>query len=244
MIRLVIILGAILAAMIGAAPVAEEIITESDLNIIKYSDIESTWKVLMKIRNIYEKQGKEALIPAVPALIDRTVRELQNFSQTEGEGEILGDFILVLSVTGDSRMKPVFLQILSSPVGGTIVSKGFLNIGRSVIPDLIDSLGSASDYTKRATALTLSEICEFDTTGTFFNEEDKANITDKLIIMLDLKDHPSKFGALRALGYFGDESILPVLENIKNNDTLVTEKGFYLNRDEAAKAIENIRKRN
>ena len=247
----------VLIAIIGIPYIShsesnDEQLTDFDLKTIEYADYNSVDRVLMKMRKIYKEKGKEPLLPAVPSLIKRTLKDLRNEetfnSEIEGPGELLGNLIWAVSVTGDERTKPVLLEFMvAKKVSSWNVSRGFLNIGESVIPDIIDSLQSPNDWTKRRAAFYLGKMCEFDTTGTFFSSNDKNIIRDNLLTILDDYIDPVYIATvIFSLGYFGDVSTIPVLEHMKNNDeySIQGRQGrSYPSRLAAQEAIERIRSR-
>ena len=62
------------------------IINDIDLKTIENGDCNSASRVLYKMRRIYDKEGKDPIIPAIPALIKRANADLK-MDLDEGEGE-------------------------------------------------------------------------------------------------------------------------------------------------------------
>ena len=222
-----------LSSSICIAKDNKDIITENDLKIIESGNTNSADSVIVKLKKtyLYTIQGKEIIIPAVPAIIKRTLNDIRKPDDLgEGEGELLGELIWALSVTGDERVKPVLLEFMACKKAYTWdTARGFLNLGKSVIPDIVDSLDSPNDCTKYQSAFTLGIMCECDKTGNFFSEQDKILIRTKLLKLAENMDSPYIAMPISALGYFGDETTVPVLDNIKShskNIQIYTEKAL------------------
>jgi hypothetical protein len=219
-------------------------ITEFDIKIIEYADPFSIEDVLLKMRNVYKNQGKDAIIQTVPALIKRVNILLNKSKITEAEGEQLMDYIWALSVTVDHRIIPVFLKVISK---GDVLSLdtpiGFYNCGRISINAFIDSLSNNSEWTKSYTSIVLKKMAEIDSLNTYFNADDKKSISLKLIELLKDKDGLVRRTSIRALAYFGDDSTIEILEKIIKTDTHVLNDGIYANRIDAKESIDKIKKR-
>ena len=237
-----------------ASPCFSDEINDNDLKTIQDGDTNSASVVIMKVRQIYGKEGKNAIVPAIPALINRTMNDLKILESGkigEGEGELLGDLLWALSISGDKRVEPVLLEaVLSGKVYLKEIPKGFLNIGKSSFPVLLDALKSVNDSTKHFVSasriqviFTLSQMEEYDSTGTYFTENDKTIIKQELLKCINDENKGVRRFAVKALGYFGNKSDIPVLTEIKNSDPFVSKKGDYQVRIEAEKAIENIMKK-
>ncbi|MDP2984240.1 MAG: HEAT repeat domain-containing protein [Candidatus Latescibacter sp.] len=194
-------------------------ITESDLKVLENGDLNSAARVLYRMRQIYKNEGNKQIIQAIPALIKRANNDL-SFMEKEkgifdGEGELLGDVIWALSVTGDERVEPVLLDVmLSDKVFSSNTSKGFLNIGHSALKKILEALKSVNVNKKRSVALTLAQMSEFDTAGTYFTENDKKIIQEEMLKLIKEENELTRNAAVRALGYFGDKSTIPILTRI------------------------------
>jgi hypothetical protein len=223
-------------------------ITEFDLNIIKYGDIYSADHVVYKIKKIYEVQGKEALSPVIPIIVDKVIT-MSKGVKSEIEFEVLKGYIWILNVTADERALPALFAMLSCEgvYYGTNFPQALLNLGNSVIPVLIDSLDSSSKITRWHTALTLRRMKKLDSSGKFFSEKDIDVIRNKLITIVTDTKINDKLIAISALGEFGNEATLLILYNIKNNDQYkvknVKGKDDFLNRDSAEETIIQLEKK-
>jgi hypothetical protein len=164
------------------------------------------------------------------------------------EDELFGEIIWALSVTGDKRVEPVLLDIMVYPrISSWDVPKGFLRIGKSTFPSLLNYLYSINDSTKNVNigtkmdiVFTLAKMGEYDSTGTYFTENDKKVIKEEVLKLIKDKNENMRKAAVRALGYFGDKSTIPILNEIKNTDPFISKNGRYFVRMEAEKAINNI----
>jgi len=134
------------------------------------------------------KRGKDPIIPAIPALIARANAYLK-MDLDEGSGEVFGDVIWALSVTGDKRVEPILFDIMVDPkVSSWDVAKGFLRIGKSTFPPLLKYLYSINDTNKNLNTssklnilVTFLWMVEFDSTGTYFYVQDKNVIKEEML---------------------------------------------------------------
>jgi hypothetical protein len=221
-------------------------IDESDLETIENGDYDSVNGVIFRMRQIYKTEGNKQIVRAIPALIKRATNDLKliNDGKMGEKHEVYGEEIWALSVTGDERVKPVLLQVMVSPnVFSMDVAKGFLKIGHSSSRDILDLLKAANVNIKRSVAHTLIGIGEFDTAGTYFNENDKKIIQEEMLKLVKDEKEYTRNTAIRVLGYFGDKSTIPILTEIKNSDPYMLKNGIYFVRVEAGKAIDKITKR-
>lgn len=69
---------------------------------------------------------------------------------------------------------------------------------------------------------------------------DKRKIKEKLLPYLKHDDAIVRCDAVRAMGSFGDDSVIPLLEEIRENDTVRMSNGKYLIRPVAKKSIARI----
>lgn len=226
-------------------------ITEMDLKLLENGDSNYASVVLLKMRRIYNNEGKDPIIPAIPALINRASLDLKMDYMGESEGELFGEIIWALSVTGDKRVEPVLLDIMVYPkISSWDVPKGFLRIGKSTFPPILNYLYSINDSTKNVNigtklniALTLAKMGEYDSTGTYFTENDKKVIKEEMLKMIKDKNEDMRRVAVMALGYFGDKSTIPILNELKISDPFLSKNGKYFVRMEAENAISKIMKK-
>jgi hypothetical protein len=222
-------------------------ISDSDLKILENGDTNSASIVLYKMEQIYDKEGKYPIIPAIPALIKRANAFLK-IDLDEGSGEVFGDVIWALSVTGDKRVEPILLDILVDPkISSWDVAEGFLRIGKSTFPALLKKLYEVNDTknnlntsSKLNILVTFLKMGEFDSTGTYFNDNDKIVIKEEMLKMIKDKDENIRKLSIKSLGNFGDKSTIPILEEIMKNDSLMAKDGKYYVRIEAENAIKKI----
>jgi hypothetical protein len=125
-------------------------LTVTDLKVIENGDSHSASYVLYKMEQLYIKEGKAPIIPAIPALIKRANSDLKKLNNdNESDGELFGDIIWALSVTGDKRVEPILLDIMVCPdVSSWDVAKGFLNIGKTTFHPIMEKLYSINDSSK------------------------------------------------------------------------------------------------
>ena len=222
---------------------AEEIkneISDYDIKAIEKADPFSAGEVLYKLERIYMAYGKNAIQPAIPALIKRATRVFNNpnLIGEDPEAEQFLDYIKVLSVSGDKRIEPLFVSVMvSKNIHTPDLAKGFNNIGKSIIPIIIDSLKSKEDWTIIKSSITVRQMVEFDSTSVIFSAEDKRSIKNILESNLK-KDKNVKLESIRALREFGDINTANILKVLLEN-----EKDIRLLRD-LNKSIENIELKN
>ncbi len=215
--------------------------SDDDAQVIKHGDIFSAECVVAKLHVLFRKEGKEAVRVAAPALIYRANEILKIPSEEtsyEVYDEVLDNIIWLLNKIGDEGSKSVLLKVLSqgSP------AEGMLAIRHSVVPDIIDSLGSTQDLMKIGAKGTLRRMDKLD--PSFFTKEEKDNIRSCFVDLLGDKNGIIRNIAIGGLVHFGDASTIPILEQIVKQDSWVRSvygEDRYVNRIAAQKAIEQIR---
>ncbi|MBN1292922.1 MAG: HEAT repeat domain-containing protein [Candidatus Latescibacteria bacterium] len=214
--------------------------TQEDAKALKSTDPDAVADVLYKLQDIREASGKEGLKPAVADLITATKREL---TLPEDERWNLIDLVKILSMTGDERAKPMLLNIMSVMWGGgnPFVAQGFLAIGKSTVKDVADSLKSASPDTRGRAALTLHKMAQFDESGEFFTREDREKVKKLLVENLDDDDVNVRIYTVLSMQSFGDESVIPILENIEKTDAHKDSGGTYEVRIGATETLKHLR---
>ncbi|MFC1650697.1 hypothetical protein ACFL2X_03930 [Candidatus Latescibacterota bacterium] len=215
--------------------------TDVDAKTLKSSDDpDAVADVIFKLSDIYEAQGKDGLKPAIPALLEGAYVEL---NLPEDERWNIYDIIKIISLTGDEKVKPFLLHIMSIMVGGgnPFTAQGFYSIGHSVVKDVADSLKSSSSDTKGRAALTLHKMFEFDDTGKFFTPEDCETIRKRLVENLVDENPGTRIYSVVALRSFGDESIINPLEQIEKYDAHMDSGGFFGVRMEATETLKHLR---
>jgi hypothetical protein len=225
-------------------------LSDTDLKIIENGDCNSASVMLYKMRRIYDKNGKDPIIPAIPALIKRAHVDLK-IDIDECEGELFGEVIWALSIIGDKRVEPVLFEIMLCPKIFTWdVPLGFLRIGKSTFPSLLNYLYSINDSTNNVSIstklnilVTLRKMGEFDSTGTYFTENDKKVIKQEILKTIKNKDENIRKVSVMALGVFGDQSTIPILDEIKKSDPYLVNGKYFIVRMEAEKAINKIMKK-
>lgn len=219
----------------------------TDIKIIKYADMYSGSKIVLKLEKMYKLKGSDALKPFIPAISERCISMInkheENNSLNDAEGEYLGSLLTILSISGDANAKSALLRaMISKKVGGLVVSKGLMKLGPSVLPDIKLYLDDKDQMVVGNTISTLKDISLFDSTGMFFSQQDKNEFREYLLKQLKIF-HPSlKFYIISALRYFGNKTTINILEEIKNSDGFVKD-GVYINKIWANDAIIEIKKR-
>ena len=215
--------------------------SDDDAQIIKHGDLRSASIVITKLWRLLGREGKDAVRPAVPALIYR-FNELETEPLLKGPpGELQAESTLgileLLGRIGDERSKAIQLEGMKYGRG---VAWGLMELGRSVVPDIIDSLGSTRRRIRRGAMLTLRKIATLD--PNFLTKEDKDNIRERLHSLLGDSKVTYRTPNIVALEVFGDASTIPILQKIAAQDPYVQpNSGRYENRIYAKKAIEKIR---
>jgi len=226
--------------IVTVSAAAQEKFTEADAKVLKGNDPDAISEVLFKLEQLHESKGKEALKPAVPALIECLQNELRI---PEDERWNLFDIVKVLSLTGDERAKPSLLHVMSVMWGGgnPFTAQGFLKMGPSVIKDIADSLRSANPDTKGRAALTLHNMYRLDESGKFFSKEDREMIKKALLANLKDENVNVRIYSVIAMRSFGDKSVIPQLEYIEKHDAHKDSGGTYEVRIEATETLKALR---
>lgn len=214
--------------------------TDAEAKALKSDNPDAVADVLYKLSDMNEKKGKEALKPAVPALIQAADRELK---LPEDQRWNLVDIAKVMSMTGDERTKPMLLRIMSVMWGGgnPFVAQGLVLIGQSTIPSVVDSLKSANPDTRGRTALTLHKMAQLDKSGTFFSKENRENIKKLMLGNLNDENVNVRIYTVVAMRSFGDSSVIPTLEHIEKYDAHKDSGGTYEVRLEATETLKKLR---
>ena len=243
----VLFVGLLIAtAVSGILPIpagqalAQDKFTDADAKILQGSDPDAVAEILYKLVEIHDAQGKDAMKPAVPALIACLDNELKI---PEDERWNLVDIVKVLSLSGDERAKPSMLSIMSVMWGGgnPFTAQGFLKMGPSVIKDIADSLKSANPETKGRAALTLHNMHRFDESGTFFSKENRETIKKMLLDNLNDESVNVRIYSVVGLRSFGDKTVIPKLEYIEKHDAHKDSGGTYEVRIEATETLKALK---
>ena len=218
------------------------VFSEEDALIITHADWHSALRMASRVRGLLRVKGRDAVRNAVPALIYRyrKNRAIPPDQRTEGDGEG-GLYLLgLLNRIGDIRSKDILLEgVKYSPN----MWKGFLVIGHSIVPALVDSLSLSSDVSRRTGAMqNVRNMAE--EAPNFFTQQELSLIRTRLTESLGDENGVVRGGALRALEVFGDESVMPLLGTIAAQDEYRHPfNGTYSNRVAAQKTLEAIRAR-
>lgn len=183
----------------------------------------------------------------IPAIAEMVIKMLDESEKSGGgfserDGEYLGDLIQSLSDSGDMRAKEALLKAMVNPsIGGGIILEGLFNLGPQVIPDIIEAIDNTENIIGKAGAIgALQYIAGKDTNKTFFSDKDKKEIKEKLVPYLSHDNEIIRQNSVCAIAYFGDASVVPLLEKIKDNDTKQWKNGTYPIREAAEQAISTI----
>ncbi|MBT4485218.1 MAG: HEAT repeat domain-containing protein [Candidatus Latescibacteria bacterium] len=226
-----------------------EEITEFDIKTLEHGDVFSASHVVSKLRQIYDEEGEKSIKSTVPIAANRILSILDELEKEgrylgDAEGEFLGDLLWILSVAGDMRAKEALLKTMACPhIAGGSIAKGLLRLGPQVLPDIKKYLESSNILTIRHTILTLKQIAEYDSTGTYFSEEERREMKEKLLSMINDGDASLRTSSVNALGTFGDSSVIPILEEIKRNDMYKSETGVFTIRKIAERSIERLKEK-
>ncbi len=222
-------------------------ISDVDLKIIKYADVYSGSKVIVKLENIYKTSGKDAIKPAIPAVSERFIAMLdiheKNNSLNDAEGEYLLSLLGILSVSGDINAKSALLRaMISRKIAGLAISQGLMKLGPSILPEIKVFLDDKNEMIVGKTISTLKDIAEADSAEVFISKSEKTEFKMYLLNKINNFSPTWKFFIIDALGYYGDYSIIKNLEEIKNKDNF-NKDGVYINKLSADSAINIIKKR-
>ncbi len=217
--------------------------SDDDAQIIKHGDLRSADHVITKLWRLLGREGKEAVRPAVPALVYR-LNELEKISSSEKQrplGELhvesVEGIIDLLARIGDERSKSVLLEGMKH---GIAAAPGLMAIGRSVVPDVINSLGSTRFEIRWGAMITLREFATMD--PNFLTKEEKDDIRKRLHSLLEDSKVRLKTANITALEVYGDATTIPILEKIAERDLYrTTSRARYVNRIVAKRAIEEIK---
>ncbi len=214
--------------------------TAADAKTLKSSDPDAVGAVLSKLSQIHSAKGKDALKPAVDALIECAWKELRLPPEQQWN---LMDALKVISLTGDLRAKPLLLHVMSAIRGGgnPYTAQGLLLMGTGVTKDLADSLQSKSADTRGRAALTLDKIAQYDKTGKFFSAQDRTLIKDRLVANLKDSNVGVRVTTVSALGTFGDASVVSALEQVEKKDAHKDSGGVYEVRVVATEALKKLK---
>jgi len=235
--------------MIGKCTLAEnnDIITENDIKILKNADTYSAGLVVHKIKKIFNAKGKEAIVLSIPIISDKVIEMSKQKIFSENDGELLIDYIWILSVSEDKNAIPALLAMLSSHLSSIDIPKAFLKFGKSIVPVLIDSLNSKSITTRDNTSLVLKRMKELNTNNDFFSIEEIKNIHNILVKIIKIENINNKYLPIVALKEFGDKNDLTLLNKIITDDKYsikrVNGDDFYINRYGAQETIKKINKK-
>jgi hypothetical protein len=214
--------------------------TAKDAKVLKGSDHEAVAEVLAKLSKLYQARGKESLMPAVEPLIESAWNELRI---PEDQRWNLVDIMKILALSGDTRIKPLFLTIMSTVKGGGMpyVPQGFLSLGSSIVPELADSLKSIKPDVRGRATLTLNKMSQLDKSGAFFSSDARKLIKERLIANLKDANASIRMYSVSALAFFGDSSVVPALEYIEKHDAHKDSSGTYEVRIEAGKTLKILK---
>lgn len=233
------ILAAVFVFAFAAAAFAQGF-TDADAKILKGKDPDAIAEVIAKLAALNDSKGKDALKPAIPALIQCLNNEL---ALPEDERWNLVEIVKVLSLSGDPSAKAPLLGIMSTMWGGgnPYTAMGFLKMGAGVIKDVSDSLTSKSFDTQGRAALTLYNMDKYDESKKFFTAENRDMIKKKLVANLASTDVNVRIFSITALRSFGDTTVIPKLEYIEKNDAHKDSGGTYEVRMEASETLKILK---
>lgn len=204
-------------------------------DIIKYGDVISASMVVGRLKVLHRRKGNQAVEVAVPALVYRLKKILETGKvKSEREGEFQLSLIKFLVNIGDRRAKGVLLQCLDT---GSSVAKGLSKMGEGIVREIAEVLNSDVSRMRHGAAMTLVRIYELN--PELFFSSDISFVKDRLVSRLNER---VKMPYLYALGTFGDSSVLPILDQIANQDTVTTRMSIS-NRSIAAESAQKIRHR-
>ena len=123
-------------------------------------------------------------------------------------------------------------------VYGPNAAKGLAAIG--AVSDVIDSLRSNRGQISWSAAINLAEMARID--PSLFPEQTKARIRKALTELVREKEGP-KLGYMKGLEVFGDRSTIPVLQQIREQDSFALRSGRHPNRIFAERVLLKLQAR-
>ncbi|MFC1608085.1 hypothetical protein ACFL47_08955 [Candidatus Latescibacterota bacterium] len=229
-----------LLLLLPLAVYAADDFTDADAKALISDDPDAAADVLYKLQDIFSEKGKDGLKTAVPHLIAATEREL---GLPEDARWNLVDIVKIISLTGDERVKPMLLRIMSVMWGGgnPFVAQGLLSIGHSTLADVVDSLKSTSPDTKGRAAITLHKMNQGDDSKAFFTSDDREKIKKGLLANLKDENVQVRIYTVMAMRSFGDNSVFSALEHIEKHDAHKDSGGTYEVRLEASETLKHLK---
>jgi tetratricopeptide (TPR) repeat protein len=212
--------------------------SEGVADTLRHGSIREASQVVGRLQVLLARAGVEEVRGAVPALVDRfwTIKRLpMDQHHGEAEGETMLAIISLLSKIGDVRSQSALIEGL---MNGGKAARGLAQIGRGVVPDMLDSLGSERERMRHGVAFGLQRMAELE--PELFTGRDRDRIRERLVAALERATVKSPM--LRALGIFGDATTLSVLEQVAENGSL-TIGSRQVNRMAATAAVEQLRER-
>jgi hypothetical protein len=174
---------------------------------------------------IYEKEGEQGLRPYIKAAADSAlaileVIEVEGNGLGERNGERLLDFLGILSLAGDMSSKEALIKAMISPkINGSTIARGLMRLGSQVQPEILSYLDSGKVKDVLPIISILNRMAKIDTTGTYITPEFRETVRDKLVALYAGRTNDdARFirNVVYGLDYFGDESVIPLLEEIDN----------------------------
>ncbi len=225
---------------ISSSTIAQEFTAEDEKILKSSSDPDEVADVIYKLADINDAKGKEALKPAIPALLSAADNEL---GLPEDQRWNIYDIIKVISMAGDESVMPFLLNVMSFMAGGgnPFTAQGFCSIGHQSVPAVTDSLKSTTTETRGRAAITLHRMYEFDESEALFNEDNRKTIRDLLVANLSDENASTRIYSIVALRSFGDETVLNPIVHIEKTDAHKDSGGTYEVRLEATETLKILK---
>ncbi|MFC1490121.1 hypothetical protein ACFL6K_02805 [Candidatus Latescibacterota bacterium] len=178
----------------------------------------------INLQSLFINKDEQGLRPYIHSAADSVLAILDENAEgvAEGRGERLLNYLRILSYAGDMSSKEALIKAMICPwVGGSTIARGLMRLGPQVKPEILSYLDRENWEHSSGTISTLNRMARIDTTGTYVTEEFREKVRDKLVVMLaDRANNEANLtiSAVRGLSYFGDESVIPLLEEISKED--------------------------
>jgi len=230
-----------------------ELANQIEQTCMQYQDSQQLpWDAVQYLQRIFRDQGREAVLPAIPALnrlVDMLLDKLYDKMTEEGaipdeegcgEGEFLLQMLNFLVEIGDERSIPLLLKSrFYSPVGCAAVRRALVSMGERVLPAVIaaaEDTVSKSYFGRRMNAAYL--LGKMLGANKINKLEDKDRIRQLLITLAGeegKRGSSVRSSAVTALSYFKDQEVIALLKRIANEDP----NEFYV-RSAARRALKKM----
>ena len=218
-----------------------------DITKIENGSFMDVRETIIKLKNMYDSNGKDALSPVIIPLVNRTTSDLNTAQLNDLEEMNLKKMVELLAKTGDIRaLDPLMNYLCGDHIKDyrqadiDLGVDGIQRIGRDTFPQLADSLKSSRFMPGAVIARLLTRLAE--TNFSLFESRDKDMFRKLLHENLNREKYEVRMYSAEALGFFGDDSSVPLLRQLQNDDPAVLpwRKSEHPVRKSAAESLDKI----